>query len=339
MGFDSSALCRADQLERFSCDARPRGWTSIVSTLPTFGAGAPNSGWGPAELRASRSPKGGISSGAGENPPTTERCCSSKVEHAHGKREGFSSILISSSGGRESTCFGGVSSDGHHAGILLVRGQPSKLCIARFDPEYPLRTVSRVREVCGSRLLIWIGSREQPRCYGSTCPCQGQSSGSIPDGCSSAAARSTRATRWLGSVGPAPMTRTQGANADCNPAEAVSSTARVSLRPLRNSARPLSRGSEVRPLVGALMSRSSRRLRKPGSRPGNAGSNPARDAMSPPMDSGLRLRTAEREFNSFRGRHLLSPTVWALRLRSAVAAVRLSTGALRASETAYTLGS
>ena len=49
---------------------------------------------------------------------STERCCSSKAEHAHGKREGFSSILISSSGGRESTCFGGASSDGHHAGIL-----------------------------------------------------------------------------------------------------------------------------------------------------------------------------------------------------------------------------
>ena len=73
---------------------------------------------------------------------STKRCCSSKAEHAHGKRAGFSSILTSSSGGRESTCFGGVSSDGHHAGILLVRGQPSKLCIARFDPEYPLRRIA-----------------------------------------------------------------------------------------------------------------------------------------------------------------------------------------------------
>ena len=39
-------------------------------------------------------------------------------------------------------------------------------------------------------------------------------------------------------VATAITTRTQGANADCNPAEAVSNTARVSLRPLRNSARP-----------------------------------------------------------------------------------------------------
>lgn len=54
---------------------------------------------------------------------------------------GFGSIPNLGSGGRESTCFGGVSNDGLHADILMVRGQPSKLCIARFDPEYPLQPV------------------------------------------------------------------------------------------------------------------------------------------------------------------------------------------------------
>ena len=152
--------------------------------------------------------------------------------------------------------------------------------------------VGRAGEVCDSRLLISIGGRElreppvpvQRRSQGVTVAlvlAKDRARVRFPMAAPLLAARSTKATRWIGSVEPsAPTTRTQGANADCNPAEAVSNTARVSLRPLRNSARrskPRQRGSTPR---GRARSRSSRRLRKPGSHPGNAGSNSARDARS-----------------------------------------------------------
>jgi hypothetical protein len=81
--------------------------------------------------------------------------------------------------------------------------------------------------------------------------------------------------------------------ADCKPARLGSIPGHVSTLLLRDAACGfLTRVAQVRLLAGAPGSRSSRGLRKLGSHPSNAGSNPARDAnMSLPADPVPTLRT------------------------------------------------
>lgn len=113
------------------------------------------------------------------------------------------------------------------------------------------------------------------------------------------------------------MTRTQGANADCNPVVPASSAGRVSGLLLLDSARP---SKLVRPgsNPGGSATGHSSIGRKLASHAIKTGSIPVCLTMSPPVDPGLRLRTAERESDSFRGRHLLSRTACAPGLRSLV---------------------
>ena len=132
------------------------------------------------------------------------------------------------SGGRESTCFGGASSGGHHASILKARSRFSKPCL-------PSSTLG-VRST-------------QPECFGRTRPCQGLRPGSIPGGCSSDARRWQR-------------------EADCKPARLGPIPRRVSVLLLRDAAPGLlSHGAQARLLAGApcptrLLARSRRSQRR-----------------------------------------------------------------------------